>query len=119
MPIVQSTEYAFEERIGRGGIPQRAYDAALARTTDALNWLRERHADRALPLLRLPEKTDDLDIIKKAANGLKEGASDIVVFGTGGSSLGGQTLAQLCGYNVPGLGPVSYTHLTLPTIYSV
>ena len=104
MPIVQSTEYAFEERIGRGGISRRAFDAALARTVDALSWLRARHADGALPLLRLPEKTNDLGVIQKAANGLKEGASDIVVFGTGGSSLGGQTLAQLCGYNVPGLG---------------
>ncbi len=104
MPIVQSTEYAFEERIGRGGIPRRAYDAALARTVDALSWLRARYADGELPLLRLPEKTDDLDLIRKAADGLKEGASDIVIFGTGGSSLGGQTLAQLCGYKVPGLG---------------
>ena len=31
-------------------------------------------------------------------------ASDIVILGTGGSSLGGQTLAQLAGHGVPGLG---------------
>ena len=66
--------------------------------------MRARHADGALPLLRLPEKTDDLDIITQAAKRLGEGASDIVIFGTGGSSLGGQTLAQLDGYQVPGLG---------------
>src|SRR6185312_8456822 len=31
------------------------------------------------------------------------GASDIVLLGTGGSSLGGQTLTQLAGYAVPGV----------------
>src|SRR5262249_53798596 len=35
---------------------------------------------------------------------LGKSASDVVVLGTGGSSLGGQTLAQLAGYAVPGLG---------------
>jgi glucose-6-phosphate isomerase len=104
MPIVQSTDTAFEERIGRGGIPKRAYEAALARTGDALATLRKRHADGSLPLLRLPERTDDLDMIGKAAAGLKQSASDVVIFGTGGSSLGGQTLAQLAGHAVPGLG---------------
>jgi glucose-6-phosphate isomerase len=31
-------------------------------------------------------------------------ATDIVILGTGGSSLGGQTLAQLAGFGVPGVG---------------
>ena len=35
---------------------------------------------------------------------LRDGASDVVFLGTGGSSLGGQTLAQLAGYAVPGVG---------------
>lgn len=34
---------------------------------------------------------------------LRDGASDVVFLGTGGSSLGGQTLAQLAGYAVPGV----------------
>ena len=33
-----------------------------------------------------------------------QGATDIVFLGTGGSSLGGQTLSQLADYAVPGLG---------------
>ena len=32
----------------------------LARTGAALDWLRARHADGKLPLLRLPEKRDDI-----------------------------------------------------------
>ena len=34
----------------------------------------------------------------------RDGATDVVFLGTGGSSLGGQTLAQLADYAVPGLG---------------
>ena len=54
-------------------------------------------------MLRLPAKTSDLDEIKRAAARLRADASDVVVLGTGGSSLGGQTLAQLAGVGVRGL----------------
>jgi glucose-6-phosphate isomerase len=69
-----------------------------------LEWIKARHADGKLPLLRLPEETGDLAAITDAARRLAAGASDIVLLGTGGSSLGGQTLAQLAGHAVPGLG---------------
>ena len=36
---------------------------------------------------------------------LAKGARDILVLGTGGSSLGAQALAQLAGYRVPGVRP--------------
>ena len=54
--------------------------------------------------MRLPERSDDLSGIREAAGKLGDGASDIVILGTGGSSLGGQTLAQLADYRVPGMG---------------
>ena len=92
------------ERIGRDGVAADAYADVLARSADALAWLRARHGDGALPLLRLPEKADDLPAIKGAATRLLAGATDIVFLGTGGSSLGGQTAAQLAGCGVPGLG---------------
>jgi glucose-6-phosphate isomerase len=103
MPLVQSVEYALADRVG-GGISQANLDAALAGTGQALDWLRARHADGKLPLLRLPEKTSDLDEVTEIAKRLHNDASDIVFLGTGGSSLGGQTLVQLAGYAVPGLG---------------
>ena len=104
MSLLQSIDGAREERIGAHGVPAKAFDDALARTADALGWLRARHADGALPLLRLPEKTDDLADISAAAGRLKAGASDVVFLGTGGSSLGGQTLVQLAGHAIAGLG---------------
>ena len=104
MPLKQSIDSALEKNIGRHGVAAGALDAMLERAQGALETLRQRHADGSLPLLRLPERQDDLAAIRTAARRLTEGASDIVMLGTGGSSLGGQTLAQLAGYNVPGVG---------------
>ena len=76
----------------------------LSRTGAALAMLRARHADNTLPLLRLAEKRDDIASILGYATLLRDGATDVVFLGTGGSSLGGQTLAQLAGHGVPGIG---------------
>ena len=83
----------------------------LARTGPALDSLRARHADGSLPLLRLPEKRDDIAPILGYARLLREDTTDVVFLGTGGSSLGGQTLAQLAGYMVPGLGLLRHPRL--------
>jgi glucose-6-phosphate isomerase len=104
MALTQSIETARAERIGAEGVAAEAYDDALARSAEALASLRARHADASLPLLRLPGRRDDLAAIGEAARRLTAHASDIVLLGTGGSSLGGQTLAQLAGHGVPGLG---------------
>ena len=104
MAIQQSIDNALESRIGSHGVADKTLDAVLERAQPALDWLRARHADGGLPLLRLPDKQDDLAGIRDAARRIAEGASDIVLLGTGGSSLGGQTLAQLAGYAVPGVG---------------
>ena len=104
MSLHQSIENARAERIGPDGVAAADFADTLARTREALDWLRARHADGGLPLLRLPAKRDDLAAISDAAARLTDGATDIVILGTGGSSLGGQTLAQLAGHGVPGVG---------------
>ena len=104
MSIVQSIESARQEHVGPHGIGADALKSALARAESALDWLRARHADGRLPLLRLPETHSDLETIRDTARQLADRATDIVILGTGGSSLGGQTLAQLAGFAVPGVG---------------
>jgi glucose-6-phosphate isomerase len=104
MPLRQSIDLARAERIGPDGVKAAAFDQALTRCAEALAWLRDRHADGSLPLLRLPAARGDLESIRKAGRRLAADASDIVILGTGGSSLGGQTLAQLADHAVPGLG---------------
>ena len=103
MPFKQTIENARAEKIGEHGVGKAALDDALARAEAALDWVRDAHEKSSLPLLRLPAKTSDLDEIKKAAARLRAGATDVVVLGTGGSSLGGQTLAQLAGVGVRGI----------------
>jgi glucose-6-phosphate isomerase len=104
MGIVQSIENAREDQIGRNGVGAATLKSVLTRAERALDWLRARHADGSLPLLRLPETRGDLETIRDTARQLADGATDIVILGTGGSSLGGQTLAQLAGFAVPAVG---------------
>jgi len=104
MGLLQSIDTTRAERIGTDGIATGALDDTLARTGAALDWLRARHAAGALPLLGLPAARDDIAAIRDGAARLTAGATDIVLLGTGGSSLGGQTLAQLAGHGVAGIG---------------
>ena len=103
MPLIQSIDGALENNVGKHGVSDKALADALARAEGALDDLRKRHSDRSLPLLRLPEMRGDLEEIRDTAVRLATNATDIVILGTGGSSLGGQTLAQLAHYNVPGV----------------
>jgi glucose-6-phosphate isomerase len=105
MRLKHSIDFARADRVGPSGVAPEALADALKHTEPALAWLRAHHADGSLPLLRLPAKHDDLVSIKDAARRLTAtGATDIVFLGTGGSSLGGQTLAQLDDHAVPGAG---------------
>ena len=102
MSLKQTIDSARADAIGQNGVANAALDDALKASEAALTFLRAAHASGALPLLRLPAKTDDLDEIAQAAARLRTDASDIVMLGTGGSSLGGQTLAALADIGVRG-----------------
>jgi glucose-6-phosphate isomerase len=104
MPLLQSIKLATEAAVGPHGVSDADLRDALKRSDAALDGLRARHRDGSLRLLRLAAEQGDLAEIAEAARRLKAGATDIVFLGTGGSSLGGQTLAQLAGYALPGLG---------------
>jgi glucose-6-phosphate isomerase len=104
MALEQSIDLALASKIGEGGLPSTALDAALVVVGKAAERLREDDASGRLPLLHVPRATDDLAVIRKAAAWLRRDATDVVFLGTGGSSLGGQTLAQLKDYAVPGAG---------------
>ena len=99
--LQQSLDLALVSGVGEGGIPDAAFDKAVADLAPAL--ARLAGEAKTLPLLGLPAETADLEPVRVAAARLRDGASDILVLGTGGSSLGGQTLAQLTGYGTAGL----------------
>ena len=101
-PYEQVIEGCLAERIGEGGLARAAFARHLAATGGGLETLRRRHEDGSLPLLRLPETRDDLPGIEARAEYHRERADDVVILGTGGSSLGGQALYALAD---SGFGP--------------
>jgi glucose-6-phosphate isomerase len=103
LTYIQDISRCLESTIGMGGLLQKQIDARVAKAQEAMDQLRGAYDDGSLPLLRLPEKTDDVAECRAALEGFTRGADDIFVLGTGGSSLGGQALVQLKGYRIPGI----------------
>ncbi len=102
MPLSQSVEGCLESGIGDLGLLAASLAANLTKLEPRLAALREAYANGTLPLLRVPERRDDIAPAREALKRLTHGARTLVFFGTGGSSLGGQTLAQLGGWGIPG-----------------
>lgn len=102
--FTQSIDLCLSSNIGAGGLPATAIEAALSVVGKARERLAQEASSRTLALLGMPHEIGDLAAVEDMAGRLREGATDIVFLGTGGSSLGGQTLAQLADYAVPGAG---------------
>ncbi len=98
----QSIEGCLSPRLGQHGLPPATLDAILGTLDPVLTDFKSAYDDHSLPLLRIAEETHDLEAARDAMGRLSEGARSIVFLGTGGSSLGGQAIAQLNGWNVPG-----------------
>jgi len=89
--------------IGRHGLTPGELARWLAPLGAAIAALQEDYRSHRLAHLRIAEETADLAAAEAALSVLSKGADTIVFFGVGGSSLGGQTLAQLGGWNIPGM----------------
>ena len=101
-PFLQSVAGGMSAAIGRHGLAVEAMASRLDRLSPKLHALQRDYTNDSLPLLRIIEAEQDILDAEAALARLSQGASTIVFFGTGGSSLGGQTLAQLAGWNIPG-----------------
>lgn len=99
----QSIAGCLSGAIGEHGLTESELGRWLEKLAPALHDLKADHASGRLPVLRIAEETADLDAAEAALEKLSDGAETIVFFGTGGSGLGGQTLAQLGGWNLPGV----------------
>ncbi len=109
MPVVFDNEKSFEAVIGAHGISAQRYAAQLQYAAGSVEKLRRAYKDESLPFLRLPEKTEDIVLFQKTIQPYLRDAQDVVILGTGGSSLGAQALVQLADYNLPGLGTMRET----------
>jgi glucose-6-phosphate isomerase len=99
----QSIAGCLQDAIGRHGLSQAELKSWLDRLAPALSRLQDDYKTYRLPHLRIAEERADIDAAEAAFTKLCRGARAVIFFGTGGSSLGGQTLAQLGGWHIPGV----------------
>jgi glucose-6-phosphate isomerase len=102
-PYTHSIAGCLDGAIGAHGLSEAELAPWLDRLAPALAGLQQDYRDRRLPLLRIAEDEADIAAAEAAFARLSQGARAVIFFGTGGSGLGGQTLAQLGGWNIPGL----------------
>jgi glucose-6-phosphate isomerase len=101
-PFTQSIAGCLASSIGEHGLTEAQLKIWLDKLAAPLAELQQNYRHHTLPLLRIAEETADLEAAEQAYRKLVRGARAIVFFGIGGSSLGGQALAQLGGWNIPG-----------------
>ncbi len=95
MTYSQNIDNCLAEAVGSAGLDSASFAAALARTEPALEQLRAWHAACGLPLLALPDARDDLATLAPIAERYRAQFEDVIILGTGGSSLGGRSLNTL------------------------
>lgn len=103
MPYTQNIDRCLASSIGGAGVQDADLAAVLARTERGIAATRAAHGDGSLPLLQLPNERSDLPKLRDVAAEYRERYDDVIILGTGGSSLGGQTLCALAdrGFHPP------------------
>jgi glucose-6-phosphate isomerase len=102
MLYCHETDNCFARAIGDRGLSDDAFATVLAETAAALEDIRAAYQDNTLPMLRLAQAGDDIEALKPIVERCRRDFDNIIVLGTGGSSLGGQTLCSLADV---GFGP--------------
>jgi glucose-6-phosphate isomerase len=92
--------------IGLHGLTDAQRAHWIAKLETELARLKDDHAQKRLELLSIIDETADIDAAKVALDTLSKDARTVVFFGTGGSGLGGQVMAQMAGWNIPGARPI-------------
>ncbi len=92
-----------EPAIGEYGLSSPLVEDYCARIEPELKLLQDEARAGSLAILNIPKQRDDLAVAEAAFDRLVANANTLVFFGTGGSGLGGQALAQVAGWNIPGV----------------
>jgi len=95
MPYTHQIDECLASAIGRLGLSSHDIDELATMSAIVLRGVSARHANPEFPLFRLPEKIDDLEAMTEIAERYRGQFSDVVVLGTGGSSLGGEALCDM------------------------
>ncbi len=99
-----SIDGCLSAKIGDAGLSQDRLAHWLSLITLPFNELAEQARAGTFAHFRILEEKEDIEEARAVYQALSEGADTVVVLGTGGSSLGGQAVAQLGGWSIPGDG---------------
>ncbi len=91
----------FAAQVGTKGLAEADVAALTPRLEAAVNTVRGAHQNSEIAFLRTGEGDADIAQLEAVLPPFLAGASDVVILGTGGSSLGGQTLVQLKQWKTP------------------
>jgi glucose-6-phosphate isomerase len=98
----QSVEGCLSMKIGDRGLTGDDLAQWLTRIAPRFKSLQDHGQKGTFPHFSILDAKDDIEEARAAYDRLAEEADIIVMLGTGGSSLGGQALAQLGGWSIPG-----------------
>lgn len=102
-----------QSEIGDRGLSASELDALRAPARLALYHTVENIKDPAYPLFSLPQKVDDMPAMVSIANHFRDTFSDVVVLGTGGSSLGAKAVAELSAKDGGQSGPKLHVDINI------
>lgn len=105
MPYTQNTEDCMQASIGALGTTEAALNERVPVLQASQARLRTAFENETLPLLRLPDRRDDLPSMQEIADAYRGRFSDVVILGTGGSSLGGRALYAMADPDTRGEAP--------------
>jgi len=95
MSYRQTVDHCLSSRANDGLLDRQIFDQLIMRANASVERLAALKSDGGLPLLALPDRRDDLDAIAPLAKRFAADFDDVVVLGTGGSSMGGQAILAL------------------------
>jgi glucose-6-phosphate isomerase len=102
-PYTQDLRHCFPAQSGPHALTHDAYEAKRAALKPYLAALRDSARAGGQPLYEISRRTDDIEAAKPVVTHLLNNTRDLVILGTGGSSLGAQAVAQLKGWRTPGI----------------
>ena len=114
MSYKQNCENCFDDRVGESGLSKQFFEKFLLKTHESIEKIKDRTFEGVQPVLDSVFETGDIDILEDVAERFCESFDDVVVLGTGGSSLGGKMLSSL--YVNP-ITNISNGYMVQPRLY--
>lgn len=91
----QTVTDCLASNIGEGGLSDATLSRLLGRLPAGLQRIKDAFEDGSIPFLQLPSARDDLDSLAPIAQSFQHRFDDVLILGTGGSSLGSRALYEM------------------------